>query len=148
MDQDTQLMKKLSRCGHILHHRRCLNQSQNRILTLLKRYGVMSQKELMLHMHIQSGSLSEVLAKVEHAGYIEKHRISTDKRNFEVSLTASGMVQAELFEKHQKVMAERLFASLEQRQKDQLEAVLDVLLEDWAEMKSCRQCERGEEKAC
>lgn len=146
LKQDLELMKKLSCCGHILHHRRCLNQSQNRILLELEKHGSMSQKLLMKHMHIQSGSLSEVLAKVEHAGYITKNRIADDKRNYEVSLTESGKKQAELFEKHQAEMAGNLFAGLSVDQKDALEAILDTLLADWAEMKSCRLCERGEKK--
>lgn len=146
LKQDLELMKKLSRCGHILHHRRCLNQSQNRILLELKKHGSMSQKMLLKHMHIQSGSLSEVLAKVEHAGYIMRNRIEDDKRNYEVSLTESGKKQAELFEKHQAEMASNLFAALSEKQKDELDVILDILLGDWAEMKSCRLCERGEKK--
>lgn len=144
MEQEMQLMKLLSRCGHILHHRRCLNQSQNRVLMLLNHYGPMSQKHLMDHMHIQSGSMSELIAKVEHAGYIEKKRSQLDKRNFDLQLTEKGRDQAELFEQHQAILAERLFASLTPKQKDELQFVLEKLLEDWSDLKSCRQCERGE----
>lgn len=146
MEKDLLLMKQLSQCGHVLHHRRCLNQSQNRILLLLKNRGPMTQKALMHAMHIQSGSLSEVLGKVESAKYIEKKRCQDDKRNFEVFLTDLGLQQAELFEKHQASMAEKLFASLDDQQKDMLAEILDQLLSEWTDFKSCRLCEKGGEK--
>ena len=43
-------------------------------------------------------------------------------------------------------MAERLFQRLSAQQKDELEALLGVLLLDWADFKSCRLCEEGREK--
>ena len=143
MEQDMQLMKLLQRCGHVIYHRRCLNQSQNQILLLLKKHGAMNQKALMEHMHIRSGSMSEVIAKVEHAGYITKSRSQDDRRNYDVVLTEAGKKQAEHFEKHQEEMAKRLFDSLTQTQKDQLQNILESLIEQWADLKSCRQCERG-----
>jgi len=87
--------------------------------------------------------MSEVLAKVEHAGYITKTRSADDRRNYDVVLTASGKKQAELFEVHQKEMAERLFASLSKAQKDELESLLESLVDEWADLKSCRHCEKG-----
>ncbi len=146
MEQDLTLMKQLRQCGHVLYHRRCLNQSQNRILVLLKNQGMMTQKDLMKAMHIQSGSLSEVLGKVEQAGYIQKKRCENDRRNYEVTLTDEGKAQADRFENHQMEMAERLFQRLSAQQKDELEALLGVLLLDWADFKSCRLCEEGREK--
>ncbi len=100
----------------------------------------------MKAMHIQSGSLSEVLGKVEQAGYIQKKRCENDRRNYEVTLTDEGKAQADRFENHQMEMAERLFQRLSAQQKDELEALLGVLLLDWADFKSCRLCEKGREK--
>lgn len=146
MEQDITLMRLLGQCGHVLHHRRCLNQSQNRILFLLKKNGSMTQKELMQSMHIQSGSLSELLGKVEHAGYVQKERMANDKRNYKVSLTDAGLQQAIRFEQHQEAIAESMFKSLSPQQKDELEEMLTDLLQNWADFKSCRLCEEGREK--
>ncbi len=143
MTEDLQLMKKLSECGHILHHRRCLNQSQNQILLLLYQYGSMSQSQLMEMMHIQSGSLSELVSKVERAGYIQRNRCEHDCRNFEISLTDTGEKQAVRFEEHQQWMAQCMFEKLDLQQKKFLYDMLEDLLEEWKDLKPCHSC-KGE----
>lgn len=142
MEENLRLMKLMDRCGHVIHHRHCLHQSQSRILSLLNQYGSMSQQELLEKMHIQSGSLSELLKKVENAGYIEKKRSTKDKRYFNIQLTAEGKKQAEIFEVHQVRIADGMFKSLSDQQKDELEEILSVLLDDWANIKPCKICER------
>lgn len=146
MEQDLLLMKLLNDCGHILAHRRCLNQSQNTILSILKQQGPLTQKDLMQIMRIRSGSLSELLGKVEDAGYISRCRLENDKRNVEVFLTAEGKKQAELFELHQAEMAKRLFECLAPAEKQQLADMLAELLDAWSDFKSCRHCRRGDGK--
>lgn len=46
--------------------------SQGRILVILHERGAMTQKALMEHLHIQPGSASEVLAKLENSGLITR----------------------------------------------------------------------------
>lgn len=133
---DIQLMKKMRRCGHILHHKYSLNFSQNKILLILNRQGEMSQKTLMDEMQIQAGSISELLTKLEAAELIEKTRCPNDKRNCSVVLTEKGKRQAEEFEERRRVMAEFLFRTLNQEQKETLYKTLAVLLDYWEESES------------
>jgi DNA-binding MarR family transcriptional regulator len=131
VDENLELLRLMRHCGHFIRHRSIIKQSQNKILFLLYKNGPMSQKELMKKMRIKAGSLSEVVSKVEANGYIEKRRASDDKRNFELSLTDKGKAQAELFEEQQSEMARSLFEPLDQKQKQELRAIMSKLLENW-----------------
>ena len=128
---DVALMRQMRRCSHLLYHKFSLNFSQNRILVLLKREGPMTQKALMCQMQIQPGSLSEVLAKVESAGLVERRRCEDDRRNFEIRLTEEGVQQAEAFERDRQDMAQLLFETLDDSEKQQLMNLMTKLHEHW-----------------
>lgn len=128
---DVELMRQMRRCNHLLYHKFSLNFSQNRILMLLNREGPMTQKALMCQMQIQPGSLSEVLAKVEGAGLIERRRCEDDRRNFEIRLTDEGVKQAEAFERDRRDMAQLLFATLSEGEKQTLMELMTKLHEHW-----------------
>ena len=128
---DVDLMRQMRRCGHLLYHKFSLNFSQNRILLTLHREGPMTQKALMCKMQIQPGSLSEVLAKVEGAGLVERRRCEDDRRNFEIRLTEEGVKQAEAFERDRQEMAQLLFATLDDGEKQQLMNLMTKLHEHW-----------------
>ena len=131
MKQNLDLLNKMRRCGHLLYHRYSDDQSQNRILLLLHRSGPMNQRKLQDEMHIQPGSLSEVVAKVENCGLIERQRSEKDRRNWELRLTEKGREQALEFEKQRAQRADLLFSPLDEKQKKDLESILDILLENW-----------------
>ena len=130
-EQDLQLVRRLRRCGHLLHHiYNFSNGSQMRILLRL-RDEPMTQKELTDQLRIQPGSLSEMLAKVERAGLVEKRRSERDRRNFELRLTDEGRAQADVFEKEQMEQATWLLEPLTDDQKTQLKSLLETLIAHW-----------------
>lgn len=130
-EQDLQLVRRLRRCGHLLHHiYNFSNGSQMRLLLRL-RDEPMTQKELTDQLRIQPGSLSEMLAKVERAGLVEKRRSERDRRNFELRLTDEGCAQADVFEKEQMEQATWLLEPLTDDQKTQLKSLLDTLIAHW-----------------
>lgn len=131
MEKDLELMRQMRRCGHLLYHRYSLNQSQNRILLLLYRNGPMNQKELLEQMHIQPGSLSEVVSKVENCGLIERKRSESDRRVWELQLTATGHDRAVQFEQKRGETAEMLFSFLSPEEKESLGDILSTLLQHW-----------------
>ena len=128
--KDLEYVRRLRRCGHLLYHKFNLNGSQMRILLVL-RDAPMTQKQLTERLRIQPGSLSEILAKVERAGWVEKCRSTTDRRNFELMLTQAGREEADRFEKHQSEQADLLMQPLNAEQKQQLAALLDPLIAHW-----------------
>ena len=130
-EQDLALVRRLRRCGHLLHHiYNFLNGSQMRLLLRL-RDEPMTQKELTDQLRIQPGSLSEMLAKVERAGLVEKRRSERDRRNFELRLTDEGRAQADVFEKEQMEQATWLLEPLTDDQKVQLKSLLETLIAHW-----------------
>ena len=128
---DVELVRQIRRCSHLLYHKFSLNFSQNRILSLLNREGPMTQKALMGRMQIQPGSLSEVLAKVEGAGLVERRRCEDDRRNFEIRLTEEGVQQAEAFERDRQDLAELLLETLDDSEKQQLMHLTTKLHDHW-----------------
>ncbi|MBO5274090.1 MAG: MarR family transcriptional regulator [Clostridia bacterium] len=142
---DLSLMRMMRRCGHMLYHRNSPNYSQNKILLLLKRKGSMSQRALCDELRIQAGSLSEILCKVESAGYIEKCRCDDDKRNIFIHITEAGLEQAERFEREREEIAHKLFANLDISEKEALLATLTKLLSEWESMCCCC-CDKKNEK--
>jgi len=128
---DTELMRQMRRCSHLLYHKFSLNFSQNRILSLINREGPMTQKALMCKMQIQPGSLSEVLSKVETAELVERRRCEDDRRNFEIRLTEEGVKQAEAFERDRQDMARLLLEPLSQPEKELLMDMLSRLYAHW-----------------
>ena len=131
ISREVALMRQMRRCSHLLYHKFSLNFSQNRILVLLRREGPMTQKALMCQMQIQPGSLSEVLSKVEGAGLVERRRCEDDRRNFEIRLTEEGVKQAEAFERDRQDMAELLFETLDEQEKETLSGILAKLHDHW-----------------
>lgn len=134
----------MRRCGHLLYHRYPTGMSQNRILLILKNEGAMKQRELMERMNIQAGSLSEIIAKVEAGGFIERRRCEGDKRNFELTLTDEGRDRAEVFERERNAMAAELYSCLDDTQKQQLYDILGMLLDKWCVGDTC--CTKTEDK--
>jgi len=70
-------------------------QGQGRILALLKLKPEISQRELSTILDIRSQSLGELLAKLEHQGYITRTPSTEDRRVMNISLTEAGKVAAE-----------------------------------------------------
>ncbi len=134
MPSDLQLWGLMRRCWHRQHHWNPINMSQNRLLLILRNEGPMKQRELMEHMHIQAGSLSEIIAKVEQSGYIERTRCENDKRNFELRLTDAGRERATVFERERNELATELFSVLDDQQKDALFDILETLRKHWGKL--------------
>ena len=116
-------------CGHILYHQGGRKSGQGRILRILSHCEAMSQRELQEVLGIQTGSLSEILAKLENAGFIERERDEADRRRSVVRLTPAGRNRAE--ECCRDGERQDMFSALDEGQRDQLKKLLTILLADW-----------------
>ena len=63
-------------------------------MTLLKQ-GNMTQRELQGILEIKSASLSEILAKIESEGFIQRVKSDVDKRQISLILTEEGRAEAQ-----------------------------------------------------
>ncbi len=116
-------------CGHILYHQGGRKSGQGRILRILSHCEAMSQRELQEVLGIQTGSLSEILAKLENAGFIERERDEADRRRSVVRLTPAGRNRAE--ECCRNGERQDMFSALDEGQREQLKKLLTILLADW-----------------
>ncbi|MCR5229470.1 MAG: MarR family winged helix-turn-helix transcriptional regulator [Solobacterium sp.] len=128
-DRDRMITDYLHKCGYYIYHNSPGGQSQTQILLYLLKEGKVSQKELQEHMKIQSGSVSEVITKLENKGFIQRERDDADRRRVTVSLTKAGKNCAE----HRKNSGshEICYPLLTEEQKDQLIQLLELTAEGW-----------------
>ena len=81
--------------GHMLNRLPESRDGQRRVLEILMDRGSLSQRELMELCEIRSGSLSELIARMESGGYIVRFPNPRDRRTLDVSLTEAGLVAAQ-----------------------------------------------------
>lgn len=128
---DHELLMMMEKCGHFLYHRRGGKRGQGKILKILYTQGEMTQKDLQERLGIQSGSMSEIILKLEASGLIERMKDETDRRKIKVKITKEG---EKFFEDNLKKNVEeenKLFNALSEEQKIQLEGLLAQLFADW-----------------
>ncbi|MDR2050500.1 MAG: MarR family transcriptional regulator [Deltaproteobacteria bacterium] len=119
-----------------LHQRGHAEHAQLRVLALLRDRHSMNQRELLEMLNVRSASLSEILGKLEHRGFIERGRDERDKRGFVVSVTGPGAATAAASEDLWLRSAEDLFASLSGEERRRLAELLEKLVRAWEEESS------------
>jgi len=73
-------------------------RGQSKVLTLLRKYPQISQKELSNMLDIRSQSLGELLLKLERNGYIIRTPSDEDRRSMDIELTSEGKSAADRLE--------------------------------------------------
>lgn len=67
-----------------------LTYTQYITMMVLWEAGRISAKDLGMRLHLDSGTLTPLLKKLEHTGLIERHRNSVDERSLIITLTDKG----------------------------------------------------------
>ena len=122
---DEKLFHTLRGIGYLMPGRG--RASQENILVILAASDGMTQREL----HIQPGSVSEILSKLEAAGYVTRTENETDRRTANVRLTDAGKEKAAEAGTHDR--REDLFSCLTEDEKETLLSLLEKLRADWDE---------------
>jgi DNA-binding MarR family transcriptional regulator len=110
------------------HHHGHAEHAQMRVLALLRDRNSMSQRELQEMLNVRSASLSEILGKLEHRGFIGRRHDERDKRNFIVTVTGRGSAVVAAGEDVRRKSDEALFASLSGEERQQLAELLDKII--------------------
>ena len=126
------LYQRLRECGHILYFSGESKSGQGRILHLLDTEGAILQRDLQARLGVKSGSLSEILSKLEREGLIARETDPRDRRRVIVRMTDAGRAHAEAH--RQTPMEKDWFQALDQEQSEELIRLLDILLESWKEL--------------
>lgn len=135
---EEKLQGQLRACGRFLHYNMGEKAGQARIISVLMERGAITQRELQDILEVRSGSLSEILNKVESAGLIERRQSERDKRQLEVKLTEDGVAAGAKMQEERGCAAEELFTSLSDDEKKTLAGLLDKLLGGWEGLESER----------
>src|SRR5215210_7649596 len=116
-------MRRL-RAAHTAHG---LKPRQFQILGLLHDHGGLAQRELMQTMGVDPSILVTLLNPLEADGLVTRERDSADRRRHLVTLTLAGERALVSASRAQKEAEDALFASLDQRQRQQLRTLLIAL---------------------
>lgn len=131
LDKPTRLIWNFRDIGHVIRQTSCGKGSQKRVLRILLESGPVTQTALTEYLHIQPGSASEVLGRLEELGLIRRSANDTDKRTVVVSLTESGTLQAEEALQERNRQNQEMFSGLSEEEQDQLLGLLETLSADW-----------------
>lgn len=131
MDMDNKLIINLRDLGHMLRFLFEGKGSQKRILIILSETGKMTQRELTERIGIQPGSASEVIGKLESAGFIKRTPSVADRRTTDIQLTEIGQVQAEEAVRQRKTRHQEMFSCLSEEEKETMLKLLEKLNADW-----------------
>ena len=101
-------------------------RGQGRVLALLKAKPETTQRELSYVLDMRQQSLSELLAKLEDKGYIQRSKSDEDARVVQVSLTDSGREAAPDFSAANKDAD--VFDSLDAGEREAFEELVDKLI--------------------
>lgn len=105
--------------------------SQKRVLIVLNETGTITQRELTQRLGIQPGSASEVIAKLESMGLVERALSEADRRTADISLTDAGRRRAEEALEQRQRRHEEMFSALTAGEKEQLLSLLEKVNGDW-----------------
>ena len=122
----------LRACGHFLHFNMGGKAGRKRVLATLLREGEISQRTLQDLLDIQSGSLSEILAKIEADGLLEKVKCGSDRRGYILRLTESCQALAKQVTACHEARVDKLLGCLSDDEQLALLAMLDKLTLHWS----------------
>lgn len=128
-----ELLRTLEQCGHFLYHRRGKRIGQYRILIILFREGKIPQRELQERLRIKSGSVSEIILKMEGFGYIRRTKDEADKRRILLELTELGMAKVKEALAENEREETLLFNSLTDEECEDLYGLLTKVYQGWKE---------------
>lgn len=131
-DCNDKLICNFHSIGKTLHHMSEGRGSQQRILTILRETGSISQSELTQRLGVQPGSASEVIGKLESAGLILRTLSPSDRRTQNITLTPEGQIQADEAFALREQRHRAMFSCLSEEEKETLLSLLERINEDWA----------------
>lgn len=121
--------------GHFLHvHAGGRAGKQYVLIRLLKSGGSLTQRELQEIGGTASASMSEVLAKLEGEGLIERIPLETDARQRMVRLTAAGTAKATDIEAYRLRFENDALSPLSEDEQATLVGMLDRVAAHWREI--------------
>lgn len=127
-EQLATLMRSLS---HQLTRNSGKHPGKIRILRMLCQDGSLTQQEIQSRLDIQSGSVSEILSKMETLGLISRERHPDDRRKFVITITEDGRRDLAEHDIRRHRRQDARYGSLTPEEQDELIRLLTKLQETW-----------------
>ena len=125
---------KLRVLGHKLYHYGNKG-GQKRILIALYRNGNrMSQKELMEHLDVKAGSLSEILSKMEEEGLIIRQANPNNKKCLDILVSDLGNERISEYIRQRDDLILKLFKNFSEEESQVFQEMLDRLISNFDEV--------------
>lgn len=132
MDINDRLIIHLRDLSHMMRAMYEGKGSQKRVLIVLYELGgSTTQRELTERLGIQPGSASEVIAKLESTGCIQRTPNENDRRTVDVALTDTGKALALEAREQRMRRHAQMFSCLSDNEKEQLLSLLEKVNGDW-----------------
>lgn len=129
--QEDDVLSLLGKCSHFLHHKRGGKRGQGKILRILAENPEIGQRELQELLGIESGSMSEIVIKLENKGFITRTKDETDKRMTKLMITEFGLAKSKEVESRDLEVDQSVINSLNAEEQEQLKVLLKKLLQGW-----------------
>jgi DNA-binding MarR family transcriptional regulator len=151
-NKEDNLLTLLGKCGHFMHHKRGGKRGQGKILTILAEHPEINQKDLQEMLGVESGSMSEIVIKLENKGLITRCKDETDKRMTKLMITELGSELSKEVESRDTEEDKFLFGSLTEEEQEQLKILLKKMLQGWEAnyevIRESRHCHAEGEEHC
>lgn len=129
------VLRDLAFFGNFLHTHAGGRSGKRHVLARLsKAGGQLSQRDLQEHSQISSAALSEVLAKLECEGLVERTRSDEDRRQMDIALTEEGSRRAAKLKEEFEAFEAECLSCLDDDEQVQLLEMLDRLADYWRGM--------------
>lgn len=122
---DEELTKEFILASRFINRPFGRHMGQGRILKILNE-GPISQKDLQEALHVQAGSISEIVSKLEERGYLTRTKSNEDARAVILTITKQGEEKLNEFS-----MKKDFYSSISEEEKQQLKDILIKLNNDW-----------------
>ena len=120
------LGRQLHRCAHRIGHADHYRE-QSRLLLLISENDGVIQRDLAEEMDVRPSSMTEMLAKMEQLGLIERRQDEKDQRVMHIFLTEQGKSEAMESQGATKTMTDVLFGGMSEEEISQMLSLTEKL---------------------
>lgn len=131
LDDNNKLIWNFRDIWHTMHHMYEGRGSQRRVLMILRDAPTITQRELTERLGIQPGSASELIGKLEAAGFLRRAPSEEDRRTSDILLTEAGQAAAEEAYAQREARHRQMFSCLSEAEKETLLGLLEKLNGAW-----------------
>lgn len=121
------LGRQMHRCAHHIGHADGRYREQSRLLLLIAENDGVIQRDLAEEMDVRPSSMTEMLAKMEQFGLVERKQDEKDQRVMHIFLTEQGKNVTEESQNATKKMTDTLFEGLSGEEIRQMLALTEKL---------------------